>query len=358
MQVPYCLVRCTPKAYARAVGVRHCLAWGSLSSDLPAGLLFRLLLICLVFQHYNCARETPEGTFPHLQWPGPHEQCSSEHLSLEGVELGPNVIMGMAHGYDMEQLHLLVSSFTRHMKRATLVLFGKTVPDRWPRHLEDVHFMTVEFEASTGGPTEIRHFAYRCLLQAAPSVRRVVTVDTRDVVFIGDPFEVYTDNVMHFFQESSLKPIGQEQYNREWVLTCTAELNLPLAADNLMGLPVLNGGTMIGPARFLQQFLETLTAIMTSSERCGDQGLLNVLLWSGQYKLPPFQMETTEVGRWLTVGLKEARDSTYLIQGSDLTSKATGKPYVAAHQYDRVPELVAHFHSMYPKEHEHEHPTV
>ena len=320
------------------------------------------LLVYLAAERGSYAREISEGQVPHLRVPGPQEQCTPEHLSLEGVELGPNVIMGMAHGYDMDKLHLLVSSFMRHVKNATLVLFGAALPDRWPHHLKGVQFVTVELEASIGSPAESRFLAYFCFLQAAPSLQRVVTVDTRDVVLTGDPFEVYTDDALHFFQESALKPIGQETYNRDWVTTCTAELNLPLATDNLMGLPVLNSGTMIGPAHHLQEFLGMFTATMRQVIRCGDQGLLNALVWSGQYKLPPFQTESTEVGRWLTVGLKESHDSTYLIQGSDLVSKATGRHYVAAHQYDRVPELVAHFHSLYPneheREHEQEHPTV
>ena len=324
-----------------------------------AGLLLSFTLTFLIMEHGSYAREDPGGATPHLRVPAPPEQCSPQHLSQDIAHLGPNIVLGMAHGYGKDQLHLLVSSFMRHVKDASLVLFAEKVPDRWPLHLKSVHFVTVEIEASLGSASESRFLAYHCFLQAAPSLARVVTVDTRDVVFTGDPFEVYTDNLLHFFQESALKPIGEETYNRDWVRGCTAQLNLPLATENLMGMSVLNSGTMIGPAQSLRQFLGLFTETMRAyNPGCYDQGLLNVLVWSGQFELPPFMTESTEVGRWLTVGLKESHDSTYLIAGNDdLVSKATGKGYVAAHQYDRVPELTAHFHKLYPQEHEH-HTTV
>ena len=260
----------------------------------------------------------------------------------------------MAHGYGKDQVHLLVSSFMGHVKDATLVLFAETVPDGWPHHLTGVQFIPIEIEASLGSASEARFLAYHCFLQAAPSVVRVVTVDTRDVVLTGDPVSVYTDNLLHVFQESALKPIGEEIYNRDWVTKCTAQLKLPLATDNLMGMTVLNSGTIIGPAQSLREFLGLFTETMRAYHPgCYDQGLLNVLIWSGHFELPPFIVESTEVGRWLTVGLKESHDSTYIISGSKVVSKATGKDYVAAHQYDRVPELTAHFHKLYPAKHEH-----
>lgn len=319
-----------------------------------AGLLLSSILISLALEHGSYASEEPGIKTPHLRVPAPPEQCSPQHLSQDIAHFGPNIVLGMAHGYDKEKLHLLVSSFMRHVKDATLVLFAEAVPDRWPHHLRGVHIVTVEIEASLGSPSEARFLAYFCFLQAAPFLARVVTVDTRDVVFTGDPFEVYTDNLLHFFQESALKTIGEEEYNRKWVRGCTTQMKLPRATENLMGMSVLNAGTMIGPAQSLQHFLGLFTGAMRAyTPGCYDQGLLNVMIWSGQFELPPFMTDSTEVGRWLTVGLKESHDSTYHISGSDLVSKATGKRYVAAHQYDRVPELTAHFRKLYPEQHEH-----
>ena len=110
-----------------------------------------------------------------------------------------------------------------------------------------------------------------------------------------------------------------------------------------MDMSVLNSRTIARPAQSLQHFQGMFTKTMRAyNPGYCDQGLLNVMVWSGQIELPPFMTESTEVGRWLTVREKESHESAYHISGSDLVSKATGKGYVAAHQYDRVPELTVH----------------
>jgi hypothetical protein len=236
-----------------------------------------------------------------------------------------------------------------------LLLFVRTVPDDWPQHLLHVHFVVFDLGPSVESLTldQYRTSVYLCFLQAAIAVTRVTMIDTRDVVFGGDPFAVYTDNLLHFFAESALS-IGQEKFNRRWVLECSPSLNLTeTKTHHLLGMPVLNSGTIIGPSHGMQHFLTTMSAAMQHFQdvaSCADQGVLNILVWRGHFRLPPFRTESPEVGSWLTVGLQESHHTTYAISDSKVISKATGRAYVAVHQYDRVPELVAHFRRLYPAE--------
>lgn len=295
----------------------------------------------------------------HLEVPAEREECSLQHLKGDLAVLAPNAIVAFAARYDKHQLHLLVASFEKHVKDAMLYLFADGPPADWPHHYQRTHFV----KCAVGGPSQgemrmdfYRQKVYLCFLQAAPAIIRVLTVDSRDTVFQASPFQAYTDELMHFFTETSLMPIDQDPYTRSWVLSCTSKVKLTESRENLLGMPIINCGTMMGlnTADSLQRILTLMNEMyeQTSPECIADQGLINALVWGGHYELPRFKIDSTETGRLLTMGHPLAHNSTYVINEEEqLVSKSTGKLYVAVHQYDRVPEVTAMFHRLYSGEH-------
>ena len=163
-----------------------------LTACVHAGLLCTLVALAAAARCAQAARVLSQDTQRptlHLDLPvdaAATRQCKPDHLTPSEHRLTGEVVMGFASNFNYkDHLHILVSSFLRHVPGATLLLFVEAEPSEWPSHLEGpdsrVRFVTVK--TTTGGDhgkiINRRHSVYLCFLQAAAEVRRVLLVDTR-----------------------------------------------------------------------------------------------------------------------------------------------------------------------------------
>ena len=163
-----------------------------LTACVHAGLLCTLVALAAATRCAQAARVLSQDTQRptlHLDFPveaSTTRQCKPDNLTPSEHRLTGEVVMGFASNFNYkDHLHILVSSFLRHVPGATLLLFVEAEPSEWPAHLEGpdsrVRFVTVK--TTTGGDhskiINQRHSVYLCFLQAAAEVKRVLLVDTR-----------------------------------------------------------------------------------------------------------------------------------------------------------------------------------
>ena len=105
-------------------------------------------------------------------------------------------------------------------------------------------------------------------------------IDTRDVFFQGNAFELMTDGL--YILEEGVALVNEPHYNQKWIHGCGGSqvLNEMMATD-----AVVVNADVVGASNKLI-FLEFLRALKSalSHLKCNDQGIFNILAYR---QLPP-----------------------------------------------------------------------
>lgn len=182
-------------------------------------------------------------------------------------------------------------------------------------------------------PTEARYLhAYRFL--QSHDYDRVLLCDVRDVLFQEDPFKHLPQVGLAASIEHRRYTVGSEPYNSYWVRQAYGEDMLRRIADK----PVACSGVTYGDAAAIQRYLrmigdEIFALNAPSARQPGtDQGIHNVLLWTGRYgefhRLETFDSAIATLGGAEPKELNLDRGHLFNRDGSVVS---------VLHQYDRIP---------------------
>ena len=144
-------------------------------------------------------------------------------LTAEGPSLGlthgegRSLVMGSAMNYTAEHLQPFVRSLRRFSNcRALLIVNNEDVAERM--HPEGIDCML--FSARRGYAPHgnfARNAAYRqVLIGLRGQIDRVFFIDTRDVVFQGDPFDEAPEDEIVYFEEGRGVTFASNETNGEW----------------------------------------------------------------------------------------------------------------------------------------------
>lgn len=106
-----------------------------------------------------------------------------------------------------------------------------------------------------------RHFDWLNLIREEDLQGKFFICDSRDLVFMGDPFKSLTggSHYVHVFQECALYRNRDEYYNAWW-MDCMRQG----ALDEMGDLPILCGGTIFGETRqAIERYLVAHTELLT-----------------------------------------------------------------------------------------------
>jgi len=175
-----------------------------------------------------------------------------------------------------------------------------------------------------------KHY-YDFLQQAAPHAHEILLVDTRDVVFQGDPFSSPVQRLEVFLEDPS-RTLGAEPHNRRWI----SNLYGPLGLARVENFTASCSGTVMGPRTEILHYLSEMARSLRTWRRplgSHDQGVHNYLLRDGRFGDP--LVVSNGQGRVLTMGgMTEVRRNS---GGQILNADGTVPPIL--HQYDRHPIL-------------------
>ena len=150
-------------------------------------------------------------------------------------------------------------------------------------------------------PYVARYFRfYRFLGSSGDRYGNVMVTDVRDVFFQQDPFDFDIGDDANFFLEDDRHTLGSERYDREWLLTAYGEQALRELADKLIscsGITIASREAMLGYLRVMTDELLRLPRQTVGI----DQGVHNYVIHKGL--LPGSRLFRNGEGPVFTVGL-------------------------------------------------------
>lgn len=150
-------------------------------------------------------------------------------------------------------------------------------------------------------PYVARYFRfYRFLASSGPRYANVMVTDVRDVFFQRDPFDFDVGDAANFFLEDARHTLGSERYDREWLLTAYGDEALRELGDRLISC----SGITIAPRYAMLVYLRVMTAELLRLPRQTvgiDQGVHNYVIHKGL--VPRARLIRNGEGPVFTVGL-------------------------------------------------------
>eukprot|EP00994_Dinema_validum_P008610 NODE_795_length_1343_cov_95.673107_g581_i0.p1 GENE.NODE_795_length_1343_cov_95.673107_g581_i0~~NODE_795_length_1343_cov_95.673107_g581_i0.p1 ORF type:complete len:360 (+),score=18.94 NODE_795_length_1343_cov_95.673107_g581_i0:134-1213(+) len=209
-----------------------------------------------------------------------------------------------------------------------------------------------------------RFFVYRTfLLKYQNLYDKVLLIDTRDVVFQGDPFVGIGQDMLYAFYESKGKRIHNSQVNRLGLLMCYS----PRLAAQWKDRYIVNSGQVMGSVGPVLKALDLQTheilrrwrlcvkegSVSTSAQimlqetakHMLDQAIFTWVVYRGYNSSIAFfynEQEDSPVFLMALVSLKK-----YQWTAGGLLIRPTGGTPAILHQYDRHPALFLYYHYLY-----------
>ena len=252
-----------------------------------------------------------------------------------------NLVMGVAKGYNWNDIEPFVNSFKQNCLNADLVLFMDN-PSKF-----------TENKLNRGGvrieqiPENLKHMVvntrwemYENFLSSHPEYEKIFCTDIRDVIFQGDLFSSYTEYKNFLVYATEGQKIQDDQiYNSKWIRHLFGENEYQKIKDNT----AVCCGTIYGSCAGINILFEDMTKIFFKDTTWGnDQGALNYFIHN---KILPIENQiesNVETGELFTVGVLK----NFPIVNEKILRGDGGVPAVV-HQYDRHPQLVQLVDNLY-----------
>lgn len=187
-------------------------------------------------------------------------------------------------------------------------------------------------------PSEARYLHYYLFLRSHPYSRVLIT-DVRDVLFQRDPFGQLPESGLAVSMEDPQLSIAEEPHNTNWVRLAYGQEMLNKIGRNQISCSGVTYGDGVAMEKYLQLMSQEILRLSRVAVNIGiggtDQGIHNVLLWTGKLGDCVF-LESLESA----VATLNGVDSSQLhlnVEGRLLNRD--GGIVSVVHQYDRVPKI-------------------
>lgn len=160
----------------------------------------------------------------------------------------------------------------------------------------------------------------------------ILLSDTRDVLVTGDLERQALTETLVLSQEDAARPLGEEYWNRKWILDGYG----PSELERIAGKPILCAGAVFGPREAIAEYVQAMSMEVERvgiemTRKIGDQPLHNHLAYSG--RIPSYVTSHAEDGWLRSIGVlpTEKLNMDWAESGPQLG----GSPAGVIHQYDR-----------------------
>eukprot|EP00271_Cylindrocystis_brebissonii_P013330 TRINITY_DN33083_c0_g1_i1.p1 TRINITY_DN33083_c0_g1~~TRINITY_DN33083_c0_g1_i1.p1 ORF type:complete len:383 (-),score=47.22 TRINITY_DN33083_c0_g1_i1:543-1691(-) len=268
----------------------------------------------------------------------------------------PNdLVLSIAVGMPYEALAVVLQSFEKNVMSAVLVLFSPSVPRGWvdkERVVLQLYKAPQTGKLARLGYWVERFLVYELFLKRINHTGRVILSDSRDVAFLGNPFQVLPDKAIHFFQESTVLPKHLSEVesepksdNWQWLANCFDERNAWLYG----GSHVVSAGFLLGTtAQILAVLNDMRVEFGRVPAKCleafgGDQATIIHIIKSGRVRLSipadDIKLESNERGPVLTIF--QQKKAPYMVIGDQVVTTMGEAPFAVIHGYPHWPDLNA-----------------
>lgn len=188
-----------------------------------------------------------------------------------------------------------------------------------------------------------RHSILLCwLVVYGQNYSHIISLDVRDVVFQGNPFQWNFENGLYLIDEIKRNDIfiKDDIYNFNWIKVYK---NYTKIENN----KILNAGTIIGWKDYFISFLSQFCQFVKENENITtDQGIFMYLYYSGYFKNIKFFMNRNQRGVVLTTHL-DLEEVIKLKRSNNTIFNEDGTIPLIVHQYDRCNNFTNMFKKKY-----------
>lgn len=263
----------------------------------------------------------------------------------------PNLILGTAFDYTIDQVRIFVESLRRYYAGEVMLLVSSRDSGDLLAYLAAYNVTPVFFDSAYWMVAHIsmsRYIRYAELLRAVPGrYARVLLTDVVDVLFQADPFSNVPDGQLLCYLEVAGRSIGDCPLNSRWIQEIFGDREL----RKLRNHGIICSGTTMGTQDAIQDYIDRLLyyappkilAPLGQGRRGHDQGIHNYLLRNG---LLPFARIIPNGVHVFTVGSVPEEQLIPAPGGQILTQEGVLCPIV--HQYTYKDNLALHVRNAFP----------
>jgi hypothetical protein len=241
-----------------------------------------------------------------------------------------NIIVSVAIGYNWEQIELFIKSLNKTTFRGSVILLSKEYIDiPMQLNFEVINHLVADSNW-LNTVNNCRPFYYKEILNIYKDVNRVLLTDCRDVIFQENPFDNFTENLLHFGMEENT--IGNCWINTSWIKNTYGEEYFDMVKEK----NILNGGIILGEIDKIFELLEYMTTEISNKSYL-DTGN-NVLIMEQAVPIkyssdfPERVKENhTHNSKICTLG----QSKSFTMRKDNLLINNNGEVYSIVHQYDR-----------------------
>jgi hypothetical protein len=234
-----------------------------------------------------------------------------------------NLIIGLAFGYNIEQIQNFVLSFRRYSDDAVLIISDNDTSE-FSDFLNQHNIYNMVYDQSALVMTARWELPKDALEEHFLDVENVILSDIRDVVFQDNPFNYLSGKDLDFSSEPETVG-GCTQHNGLWVRNIYGDEVL----DEIKDQQILCCGVTAGKRSAVIDLCNSLLEESKKVSQFIDQASLNVLYGRGLF--PNSEVHLT--GGPLVATMHHSKTLTFDRQGYLLGDN--GKRIAMVHQYDR-----------------------
>lgn len=194
------------------------------------------------------------------------------------------VTMGGNYAHNRKSVNELVYTFLNSVPRGRIKLFHNE-----KRNLDDLRSFVGEFKQSqiklvkcpelVNPYVSTRFTCYLNELKMEKQNTKLGLVDTNDVTFQGDVFDLMEYEKVYLVQEPETFPMVKCPWHKRWIQGCKAYGETIFEAIKYNSM--ICAGTIFGGKEGMENFLDIFTRELKQT-KCNDQGTLNVLYYTGE----------------------------------------------------------------------------
>lgn len=243
-----------------------------------------------------------------------------------------NLIMGLAFGYNVDQLKPFVLSLRHHYQDNALFIVSEITPEL--QQFFDANSIRIHVTKTPLARNTCQAARYpiylKCIEQYYPDIDNVLLTDIRDVVFQANPFTEYPKNKLEFFAEAEI--FRNCIYNGPWVSKVYGDARLAEIADQ----SIVCGGTTMGNKEGIVDYLTAMIDEVQRIHNSGrileygdDQPVHNHIVYSDRFKYANINHNGAgPISTMHYAGSLKFDRKGYLLDNND-------KIVPVVHQYDR-----------------------
>ena len=270
-----------------------------------------------------------------------------------------DLVIGLAKEIDAKNLAVFAASLRQATTNCDLVLFvDRPSIDRTLNTIvERFQVDLIPYDPATLQPPQLRKFHASTLRwplisreldrRRSRNYRGVLFADVRDTAFQSDPFGAMltSQQIFYGFNGVESRTIGECGWNGGWIRDCFGEAK----RRKLSAKPIVCSGVSIATFEegrlYAAQMAEVVSdAQFAPCERNGvDQGVHNVLMHENEVKHAQIISQRTALVANLQAKVAQVDPRSHQVRNPQ------GAVVSVVHQYDRFPNLAAHYYEKYAR---------